>query len=111
MIMEPCAALKKIHMYLSHCLHKLLQFYRPQLRSGQSEWWFCVFLKCLSTEVAAKTKALRLNMQPTATYSSRVMDGDFEVRPHPLPAGFEVTLTPCTSAPLPVFVWDSKGEG
>lgn len=44
MIMEPYVALKKKkHMYLSHCLHELLQFYRPQLRLGQSEVALCVF--------------------------------------------------------------------
>lgn len=32
-------------MYLSHCLHELLQFYRPHLRLGQSErWLFMYFL-------------------------------------------------------------------
>lgn len=57
MIMEPYVALKK-HMYLSHCLHELLQFHRPQLRLGQSEVALCVFLSnAFSTEVAAKTKA------------------------------------------------------
>lgn len=47
MIMDPCVALKekkKKHMYLSHCLHELLQFYRPQSRLGQSERWLCVFI-------------------------------------------------------------------
>lgn len=58
---------KKKHMYLSHCLHKLLQFYRPQSRLGQLGRWFCVRYhfffsfffceRCFSTEVAAKTKA------------------------------------------------------
>lgn len=60
MIMEPCVALKKKkkkHMYLSHCLHELLQFYRPQSRLGQSEVALCIlfFKDALSTEVAAKS--------------------------------------------------------
>ena len=67
MIMEPCVALKKKktekkkkkkkNMYLSHCLHELLQFYRPQSKLGQPGRRLCVCfsLYAFSTEVAAKT--------------------------------------------------------
>lgn len=77
MIMEPCVALKKKHMYLSHCLHELLQFYRPQSRLGQPEMWFCVYffsfffflLKVLFHRGCCQNKSIASNLGWTAAYS------------------------------------------
>lgn len=69
---------KKKHMYLSHCLHKLLQFYRPQSRLGQSERWLCVwgflfvcFLKMLFHRGCCQNRSIALNTRWTAAYSMK----------------------------------------
>lgn len=105
MIMEPCVALKKKHMYLSHCLHELLQFYRPQLRLGQPERWFCVyfkfFLKMLFHRGCCHNKNIASNMGWTAAYSVNGRGAWFRGIPLPLlPAGFGVTLRPSPPCPL-----------
>lgn len=62
---------RKKHMYLSHCLHELLQFYRPQSRLGQSEVVLCFFffLKMLFHRGCCQNKSITSNMGWTAAYS------------------------------------------
>lgn len=117
---------RKKHMYLSHCLHELLQFYRPQSRLGQSERWLCVFSFCfLFLKMLYPQRLL-----PNHRESSRREEGGGRPGvggvsifiggvgciwfwgPPPLPAGFGVTLWPGPPALWPVFRWDcDNGRG
>lgn len=115
-------------MYLSHCLHELLQFYRPQSRLGQSERWFCVYFFCFFF-VFLSAFPQRLLPKQKHSFKTRMnccifSEGEGYVcvvqgvppppkpPPHPfLPAGFWVTLCPSPPALWPVFSWDSSDWG
>lgn len=118
---------RKKHMYLSHCLHELLQFYRPQSRLGQSERWLCVFFHFIFFILFWKMLYPQ-RLLPNHRESSRRGLGrgdEFYIfiggvgciwfrGPPPLPAGFGVTLWPGPPALWPVFRWDCDngwGEG
>lgn len=121
MIMEPCVALKekkKKHMYLSHCLHELLQFYRPQSRLGQSETWFCVYFvleDAFPQRLLPKQKLSVKHGVNCCIFNEGegcVVKGHLPTpTPPSLPAGFGVTLRPGPLALWPVFRWDCGNWG
>lgn len=106
---------KKKHMYLSHCLHKLLQFYRPQWRLGQSERRFCVLLfffnafpqRLLPKQKHSQTWGELLHIQ----LGGGVCGLGVLPPSNPLPAGFGVTLRPSPPALWPVFRCDCSDGG
>lgn len=114
-------------MYLSHCLHELLQFYRPQSRLGQSERWLCVFFHFIFLFYFERCFIHRGCCQITVNRQDVGWGGGDEFYifiggvgciwfrgPPPLPAGFGVTLWPGPPALWPVFRWDcdnGRGEG
>lgn len=95
---------KKKHMYLSHCLHKLLQFYRPQWRLGQSERWFCVyFFWMLFHRGCCQNKSIESNMGWTAAYSIRGRGVWFRATPlSPLPIASWLWGDPEPQSPCPL---------
>lgn len=102
---------KKKHMYLSHCLHKLLQFYRPQSRLGQLGRWLCVryhfffslFLlwKMLFHRGCCQNKSIALNMEWTTAYSIKGRVCGFRGTPHPSPPCQLALGWPCAPILLP----------
>lgn len=106
-------------MYLSHCLHELLQFYRPQLRLGQSEVALCLWARpyvCVCARACVCVgflgffnafpqrwlpklkRSVNMGREATSTYSTKGWGARFGGHP-PL---CQLALGwPCAPVPLP----------